>query len=310
MRIGIGISTDGDLGATLEKFSRAEEAGFDAAWVSNIFGADAITVLALAGRITSAIELGAFVVPTYPRHPVALAQQVLTASAAAPGRLTLGIGLSHRVVIENMFGLDYSKPIRHMREYLSVLLPLLAGEAVQFQGAEYRVAAQFTVAGAPRPAVLVAALGPQMLKLAGKLADGTATWMGGASYLESTAIPAITASAAEAGRPHPRVTAGFPVAVTSRVDDALASARVQFAVYGQLPSYRAALDVEGVADAAGVALVGDESDVEARIRHLEAIGVTDLNASVFPVDGDPASFDRTYELLAGLARTGVDAPDR
>ena len=135
--------------------------------------------LALAGRETSKIELGTGVVPTYPRHPTALAQQALTAAAASNNRLTLGIGLSHRVVIENMLGLDYSKPIRHTREYLSVLMPLLEGNRVSFRGEEYRVAAQIQVAGAARPPVLVAALGPQMLKLAGKMADGTITWMGG-----------------------------------------------------------------------------------------------------------------------------------
>jgi F420-dependent oxidoreductase-like protein len=273
--------------------------------VSNIFGFDAITLLALAGRVTSRIELGTFVVPTYPRHPAALAQQALTTSAATGGRFTLGVGLSHQVVIENMFGLDYSKPIRHMREYLAVLLPLLAGERVQFQGDEYRVAAQITAPGAKRPDVIVAALGPQMLRLAGRVADGTATWMGGMSYLESTAIPAITSAAADAGRPTPRIVAGFPVAVTSDTAAARASASKQFVVYGQLPSYRAVLDVEGAADASGVALVGTEDEVERQVRHLAEIGVTDLNASIFPVEGDAASVGRSYELLSGLAKEGV-----
>ncbi|MBN9492154.1 TIGR03564 family F420-dependent LLM class oxidoreductase [bacterium] len=304
MRIGIGIGGEGDLNHVLEEFTRAETAGFDAAWVSNIFGVDAITLLALAGRVTSRLELGTFVVPTYPRHPAALAQQALTASAASGGRFTLGIGLSHRVVIENMFGLDYSKPIRHMREYLSVLLPLLAGEAVQFQGEEYRVAAQMSVPGAKRPDVIVAALGPQMLRLTGRMADGTATWMGGAAYLEKTAIPAITTAAADAGRPAPRVVAGFPVAVTADVA-AREAASKQFAIYGQLPSYRAVLDIEGAADASGVAIVGSEDEVEQQIRHLAAIGVTDFNGSLFPVGDDRTVIGRSYELLAGLAKAGV-----
>lgn len=123
--IGAGVGEEGDLGQMLAAFERAEAAGFDAAWMPNIFGFDAVTLLSLAGQVTSSIELGTFVVPTYPRHPTALAQQALTAAAATNGRFTLGIGLSHRVVIENMLGLDYSKPVRHMREYLSVLVPLL-----------------------------------------------------------------------------------------------------------------------------------------------------------------------------------------
>jgi F420-dependent oxidoreductase-like protein len=309
MRIGIGISDDpagkGSLKALLAQFTKAEHDGFDSAWVSNIFGYDAITLLALAGTVTSTIELGTFVVPTYPRHPTALAQQALTASVATGGRFTLGIGLSHKVVIESMLGLDYSKPVRHMREYLSVLNPLLAGEPVRFKGEEYRVAAQMTVPGASKPPVLVAALGPQMLKLAGRMSDGTATWMGGPKYLAETAIPAIKASAAAAGRPAPRIAAGFPVAVTNNVESAKTSASAVFAIYGTLPSYRAVLDVEGAADAASVAIVGNEAEVERQVRHLAAIGVTDFNANPFPVADDPASAQRSYELLAGLAKQRV-----
>jgi F420-dependent oxidoreductase-like protein len=306
MKIGLGIGITGSEGIddVIRQIQRAEEAGFDSAWLPNIFGLDAITTIAVAGRETSRIELGTFVVPTYPRHPVAMAQQALTAAAAAGGRFTLGIGLSHRIVIEGMFGLDYSKPVRHMREYLSVLIPLLEGKQVQFRGEEYRVQAQITVPGVSRPSVVVAALGPQMLKLAGRLADGTATWMGGASYLRNTAIPAIRAAAAEAGRPAPRVVSGFPVAVTDYPDRARESAARIFAVYGQLPSYRAVLDVEGAAGPADVAIVGSEAEVEARLRELAAAGVTDFNASPFPVDGDPGAVRRTVEFLAAARREG------
>ena len=306
MKIGLGIGITGSEGIddVIRQIQRAEEAGFDSAWLPNIFGLDAITTIAVAGRETSRIELGTFVVPTYPRHPVAMAQQALTAAAAAGGRFTLGIGLSHRIVIEGMFGLDYSKPVRHMREYLSVLIPLLEGKQVEFRGEEYRVQAQLTVPGVSRPSVVVAALGPQMLKIAGRLADGTATWMGGASYLRNTAIPAIRAAAAEAGRPAPRVVSGFPVAVTDYPDRARESAARIFAVYGQLPSYRAVLDVEGAAGPADVAIVGSEAEVEARLRELAAAGVTDFNASPFPVDGDPGAVRRTVEFLAAARREG------
>jgi 5,10-methylenetetrahydromethanopterin reductase len=306
MKIGLGIGITGSEGIddVIRQIQRAEEAGFDSAWLPNIFGLDAITTIAVAGRETSRIELGTFVVPTYPRHPVAMAQQALTAAAAAGGRFTLGIGLSHRIVIEGMFGLDYSKPVRHMREYLSVLIPLLEGKQVQFRGEEYRVQAQITVPGVSRPSVVVAALGPQMLKLAGRLADGTATWMGGASYLRNTAIPAIRAAAADAGRPAPRVVSGFPVAVTDYPDRARESAARIFAVYGQLPSYRAVLDVEGAAGPADVAIVGSEAEVEARLRELADAGVTDFNASPFPVDGDPGAVRRTVEFLAAARREG------
>ena len=305
MRIGIGVGGDGSLDSMIRQVQRAEESGFDAAWAANVFGIDAITFLSLAGRETSRIELGTAVVPTYPRHPTALAQQALTAAAASNNRFTLGIGLSHRVVIENMMGLDYSKPIRHTREYLSVLIPLLEGKQVDFQGEEYRVSAAFRVAGAEKPPVLVAALGPQMLKLAGAMADGTITWMGGPKYLAETAVPAIRAAAAAAGRPAPRIAAGFPVAVTSDAAGARATASKVFALYGTLPSYRAVLDIEGATDPASVAIVGSEVEVEQQVRALAKAGVTDFNASAFPVEGDASSVARTYEVLAGLARAGV-----
>jgi F420-dependent oxidoreductase-like protein len=305
MKIGIGVGGAGTIGEQIAQVQRAEESGFDAVWVANIFGVDAITFLALAGRETSKIELATGVVPTYPRHPTAIAQQALTAAAASNNRFTLGIGLSHKVVIENMLGLDYSKPVRHMREYLSVLMPLLAGEVTRFQGEEYRVGVQIAVPGAERPPVLVAALGPQMLKLAGKMADGTVTWMGGPKYLEQTAIPAMRAAAAEAGRPAPRIAGGFPVAVTDDAAGARATAAKSFAMYGTLPSYRAVLDVEGAADPSNVAIVGNEKEVESQVRALAAIGVTDFNASVFAPEGDSTSMRRTFELLSALAKSGV-----
>lgn len=309
MKIGVGVGagagSEGTISALVGQVQRAEAEGFDFVSVANIFGVDAIMVLAIAGRETERIELMTGVVPTYPRHPSAMAQQALTAAAASGNRFTLGIGLSHRVVIENMLGLDYSKPIRHTREYLSVLMPLLEGRAAAFKGEEYRVAVQVQVEGAKRPPVLLAALGPQMLKLAGKHVDGTITWMGGPKYLAETAVPAMRAAAAEAGRPAPRIVGGFPVAVTDRPDDARAAAAKVFAMYGTLPSYRAVLDVEGAADPSAVAMVGSAAEVEAQIRALAAAGVTDFNASPFPVEGDRAAIARTFELLAGLAKAGV-----
>lgn len=305
MRIGIGVDTNGDLATVLDRFRQTEAEGFHAVWIPNIFSYDAITLLALAGTVTQRLELGTFVVPSYPRHPAAIAQQALTAAAAAGGRFTLGIGLSHRVVIEDMFGLDFSKPVRHMREYLSVLMPLLAQEAVRFKGSEYRVAAKLDVPGVQRPPVVVAALGPQMLRVAGRLADGTATWMGGPRYLREVAIPAIRAAAAEAGRPEPRIIAGFPVAVTSDPDAARKSAAKSFEMYGQLPSYRATLDRGGAQGPADVAIVGDEAAVRRQLRELAEIGVTDFNGSPYRVEGDPDASKRTRDFLAAVARGGL-----
>lgn len=305
MRIGIGVDLQGEIPTVLENIQRVEAQGFATVWMPQLSAYDAITLLALAGRVTDRVELGTFVVPTYPRHPVALASQALTASAASGGRFVLGLGLSHRMVIEDALGLDYSKPIRHMREYLSVLGPLLHGEAVRFKGEEFRVASQVAVPGARPPQVLVAALGPQMLKVTGRLADGVCIWMGNVRYLSEVAMPTLTAAARDAERPAPRVVAGFPVAVTADVETARASAARSFVVYGQIPSYRATLDRGGAEGPADIAIVGSEDDVVRQLRELAAIGVTDINATPFRVQGDPEAPRRTVEFLAGLAKTGL-----
>ncbi|MCC7362997.1 MAG: TIGR03564 family F420-dependent LLM class oxidoreductase [Dehalococcoidia bacterium] len=304
MRIGIFIDGNGPVEKLIGHIKQAEADGFASAWVPNIFSYDGIMMMALAGRETSTIELGTFVVPTYPRHPLALAQSALTASAAADGRFTLGIGLSHKMIIEGMFGLDFSKPVRHMREYLSVLMPLMRGEQVAFTGEEYRVNGAISIPAKP-PTTLIAALGPQMLRVAGRLADGTATWMGGPKYLGQTAVPTIRAAAAEAGRPEPRIVSGFPIALTSSVESARETAAKVFQVYTNIPSYRAVMDIEGAEGPAQIALAGDETSLRAQLRQLAEAGVTDINASVFPVTGDPEARERTRTFLAHIAKNGL-----
>jgi F420-dependent oxidoreductase-like protein len=302
MRIGVGVGVPGAEGGgsaldgLIQDVQELERKGFASAWMANIFGLDAIGALGIAGRATQRIELGTGVVPTYPRHPIAMAQQALTSAVASNGRFTLGIGLSHQIVIENMLGLSYEKPARHMRDYLEVLGPLLRGEAVNHHGPCYQVRAQLQVPGAPRVPVLVAALGPTMLDLAGRLSDGTITWMAGARTLETHIVPRIRAAAAKAGRPAPRIVAGFPVAITAKPDEARERAAKLFAIYGQLPSYRAMLDREGAAGPADVALAGDERSLSQALARLRDVGVTDFNAAVFPVE--EGSVERTIDFLA------------
>jgi F420-dependent oxidoreductase-like protein len=283
MRIGI-FSTSVTTGTVDDVVAEARvvgEEGFASFWVSQIFSHDALTVLAVAGREVPGLELGTSVVPTFPRHPAVMAQQALTTNAACGGRLCLGIGLSHQIVIEGMFGLPFDKPVRHLREYLSVLLPLLRGEAADFQGETYRVRAALAVAGATPPSVTVAALGPQMLRLAGSMTDGTVTWCVGPNTLRDLTVPALAEAAEAAGRPSPRVIAAFPVCVTPDAAAARERASTVFAVYGQLPSYRAMMDREGVEGPADLAIVGGAAEVQDRIAALEGIGVTDFVAAEF-----------------------------
>jgi 5,10-methylenetetrahydromethanopterin reductase len=273
--------------------------GFSSAWMSNIFGLEALTSLALAGREVPGIELGTAVVPTYPRHPAVLAQQALTADLALGGRLTLGIGLSHQIVIQDMYGYSFEAPARHMREYLAVLLPLLAGDPVAFDGATVHAHIGLSVPRSARKVpVLLAALAPRMLRLAGEQTDGTVLWMTGPATVRDYIVPSVTAAAAAAGRPSPRVVCMLPVCVTDDPARARADADKAMAIYGQLPSYRAMLDKEGAAGPGDVAIVGDEEAVAAQIGALADDGVTDFVAAEY---ARGAEGPRTRELLRALA---------
>jgi 5,10-methylenetetrahydromethanopterin reductase len=282
MRIGAMFNTEVPFDQMIGEVASLRDAGMQTAWASQIFGYDALTAIAAIGREVPGIDFGTAVIPTYPRHPVMLAGQALTTQAATGGRLTLGIGLSHQVVIEHVFGQSFEKPARHMREYLSILVPLLEGEQVTFAGETLRASTFGPLQiSATAPPVLVAALGDAMLKIAGQLASGTVTWMTGPATIESHIAPTIRAAAAAAGRPEPRIGMGLPVCVTDDVEAAREKASAVFAIYGQLPSYRAMLDREGAGGPADVAIVGTEAEVTAQIRRLADIGVTDFCAAPF-----------------------------
>ena len=299
MKIGIGSLVVGRPEARLDdlvaEVKAAEADGFAFFSLPNIFGFDAISVLTVAGRETSRIELATGVTPTPPRHPFAIAQQALTAQAACSGRFVLGIGLSHKIVIENMLGLSYAQPAKQMREYLEVLMPLVQGKPAAFSGDLYRVNGALQVQGGTPVPVLVAALGPKMLALTGQLADGTATWMTGAKTLAEHTVPTIRRAAEQAGRPSPRIVAALPIAITADPAAARKVANEAFAIYGQLPSYRAMLDREGVAHPGDVALAGDEAAVRAGLGRLRDAGVTHFAASLFPAE--PGCLERTRAFL-------------
>jgi 5,10-methylenetetrahydromethanopterin reductase len=283
MKIGIfGGDTAGRSIDDVVADARAAEAdGFASYALPQIFALDAMGVLAIVGREVPRISLATGVVPTYGRHPLTMAQQALTVQAASGGRFVLGIGLSHQLVIEGMFGLSFDKPVRHMREYLAVLMPLINDGKASAKGET--ISTEATIGVEPRiPCpVLVAALGEQMLKLAGTVTDGTMTWMTGPATLDTHTVPIITAAAAAAGRPAPQIAASLPVCVTSDIPAARERAARDFQVYGFLPSYRAMLDREGAEGPADVAIVGDAATVEKQVRALADAGVTEFVASVY-----------------------------
>ena len=305
MRIGVMAGAtpgpDGTLEGLIARAQDLEARGFASMWMANIFGLDAIGAQAIVGCNTERIELGTAVVPTPPRHPVAIAQQTLTTQAACGGRFTLGIGLSHQLVIEGLFGLSYARRASHMREYLEVLQPLLRGDAADFDGEEYRVHVSTPVPDSQPVSVVVAALGPKMLALAGERTDGTSLWMTGPKTVEDFVKPTLDAAAKEAGRPEPRIISGLPVALTS--DEAEGRARISelMNAYNTIPSYRGVLDREGAAQPGDVAIVGDEKRLGEQLDRLRDAGVTDLNAAIIPIDdgADARTLDFLESRLAG-----------
>lgn len=300
MHIGTSLpEPDGPQALSLlrDNLRRAADDGFTSVWIANIFGLDALTALAVAGTGIGGIEIGTAVVPTYPRHAAALAQQALTTALALDGRLALGIGLSHKIVIEDMYGYSFDAPATHMSEYLSILLPALDGEQVNYTGKTMRAAIGLSTPRLGRVPVLLAAMGPQMLKLCGQRTDGTILWMTGPATVRDYVAPTINAAAQAAGRPAPRVVCILPVCVTDDPDAVKARAAQVFEIYGQLPSYRAMLDREGAADPADVAIIGNEDTVAGQITALADCGVTDFVAGEFAA-GDERR--RTRDLLKRL----------
>jgi len=306
MRIGIFAGARREVvgfNTLVEWASHAERDGFSHFWVPHLptLGYNALTALAIIARQTSRITLGTAVVPVFAEHPLTLAQHAMTTQAASGGRLHLGIGLSHQPVVEGVFGLSYASPARYMEEYLAVLRPLCSEGRVDFAGQVFAVKAELYVQDHSPFPVLLAALAPRMLRLAGAMAEGTVTWMAGRKTIESHIAPRLQAAAQAAGRPQPRLCVGLPVAVTDDEAQGRAQAAQNFQRYGQLVNYRRLLDIEGVGGPADVAVVGNEQQVERQLRAFAAAGASDFLAAIFPTGNNhEASLGRTWDLLKNL----------
>ena len=303
MKIGIyggNVRRGAPLTSLVDEIVRFEDAGYASYWTPQVPTFDALTVQALAGRQTSRIELGTAVVPSYPRHPSALAQQAATANALAGGRLVLGVGPSHAPGIEAL-GLAYDRPALHMREYVTILRALANEGKVDFEGEMYRMKTGFMCPDAAPFPIVISALAPLMLKAAGEVADGTVTWMVGRETIAGSTAPRIRAAAAAAGRPDPRVVVGLPVCVHDDRAQATARAVGIFKGYGMLPNYRRQLDAEGLGEAGEIAVVGNEDEVTGQLRAFFDAGATEIIASVYPAGDDSrGSFARTHALLESL----------
>ena len=299
------------LNHLLAEVALAERQGFASYWVTQKRALDALTALAFVGEKVGRIELGTAVIPIQPRHPVVLAGQVLTTQLAignAPGsgaagapasRLALGIGVSHMALIEGWYGLPFERPYRAMQEYLQILRPLLHREPVSYRGETVGADVALSVDAAPACPIILGALGPRMLALAGTMAEGTITWAVGPRTLEQVTVPVLTQAAAEAGRPAPRVVGGFAVCVTNDVTGARHRAAELFRLSREYPSYRRVLDLEGAEHVGDIALVGSRSEVLERIEEIGSLGVTDIACSEIGVT--ERERDETRETLAAAA---------
>ena len=306
MRIGLMIGPE--RGRYRSKVDRlrsdarwAEEAGFASVWIPQIPDEfDALTAATLAGAETSRIEIGTAVVPVQPRHPIALAQQALSVQAVCEGRLALGLGVSHHWIVDEMLGLPYEKPAATMRAHLDVLDAALRGPGpVDVENDLFRVHNPLDVTDVAPTPVLLAALGPVMLRLAGERTDGTILWMADERAIGTHVVPRLTAAAEAAGRPAPRVVAGVPVclcrdgevdAAVERTNRILAEAEVS-------PNYQRLLDQGDARTVGDLLAAGGEAAVEKRLRAFADAGVTDLSVRVVPIG------DGRDELLASLRRT-------
>ncbi|MBO2447646.1 LLM class F420-dependent oxidoreductase [Actinomadura barringtoniae] len=314
MRIGVMIGPErGDAARKaarmLEDVAWAEDAGLDTAWIPQIpTDFDALVAVALMGARTSRIELGTAVVPIQAQHPIALARQAMSAQAAAGGRLALGVGPSHHWIVRDMLGLPYERPAALTRDYLEVLDAALKGSgSADVENASFTVHNPLGLTPvAPLP-VLVAALGPVMLALAGERAAGTVLWMADERAIGEHVAPRITKAAAEAGRPAPRIVAGIPVCLClpSEVDAARERANRILGEAEISPNYQRLLDHGDARDVGDLCAAGDEEAIAARFRRFADAGVTDLSVRLLPIgegrDQLVASKLRTREMLARIA---------
>ncbi|MFE7740662.1 LLM class F420-dependent oxidoreductase [Nocardia sp. NPDC057455] len=315
MRIGVMIGPEkGDSARKLERMLRdiewAESAGLDTAWIPQIpTDFDALITIAVMGLRTSRIELGTAVVPLQAQHPVALARQALSAHAAAGGRLALGVGPSHHWIVRDMLGLPYDKPAAYTRDYLEVLHAGLRGPGqVDVENATFTVHNPLDLGPVAHVPVLIAALGPVMLRIAGEQADGTVLWMADERAIADHVVPKISKAAAEAGRPAPRVVAGLPVCLCEpgRVAEARERANRILGEAEISPNYQRLLDQGDARDIGDLCLAGDETQIAAGLRRYAEAGATDVSVRLLPIgetrDELVASKQRTREMIAGLAR--------
>jgi 5,10-methylenetetrahydromethanopterin reductase len=303
VRIGYGAGTGlSSVAAVRDEAIWAEGAGFDSFWVSQVFGVDPIVALAAVGdQVPGLVELGTSVVPLPGRHPLALAAQARTAQSAVDGRFTLGVGASHQIVSDGFYGEPYSQAFRRTAEFLSALVPLLAGQPCDVDGDRVFAKGWLTIDAEP-VGLLLAALGPRMLELAGRVTDGTSLGSCGPRTIAQHIVPTITVAAERADRPPPRVVALVGVCITDDVSGLRAHGRAENAMYDSFSSYRSVLDFEGVESGADLTVAGRPNEVLEGLAAYAEAGATDLRIVVASRTEQERDATKAF-LSASLART-------
>ncbi|HEX5268212.1 MAG TPA: TIGR03564 family F420-dependent LLM class oxidoreductase [Acidimicrobiales bacterium] len=296
MKVSVLFPESRDVRQVIELAQLSEEAGLHGMFLGAAFGFDTMMALSAAGPHTSRILLGTAVVPTWPRHPLVAAQQAATANSLCGGRFRLGMGPSHRPVMK-MYGVDYDRPIRHVREYISIVKALLTEGKVDFDGELFRVKAFLDVEGGGHPPVLVAALHEQLCRTAGALADGVLPWLAPPSYVAEVVVPQVAKGAADAGRPAPPVIAEIPVILSTDVEEVRGIVRRELGMYLYMPFYTDVMARAGIPDAEGAARSGwtdamidalipwgDEQAVEKTVQSYLDAGAQEVVLSPFGRD--------------------------
>jgi F420-dependent oxidoreductase-like protein len=309
--VRIGLTGGGSsVDKIVAQAQQAEADGFAALWYASVVAGDPLVTMAIAGRATTSIELGTAVLQTYPCHPLLQANRV-AAAANAMGRpgLTLGIGPSHEPIVRGVLGLSYDHPVRSTREYLQILTALLAGEDVDLDGTDWSVHSAGRMVSLDHPVpVLLSALSPRMLRIAGQFADGVVLWLATADVIAERIAPTLRETAAAHGRPAPRIVAGLPIAVHGDDREAREAIAGTATGYERMSNYQNGIRAGGGDSAADVGIVGDEASVTRRLAELIDAGATDVWAQPVAVGSDraqrSASLTRTRTLLAALTREG------
>ena len=294
----VGPYAIGSFDVVVERIVRADVDGFPIVWTHQASGLDPFVAMAAAARQAPRIEIGTALIPAVLRHPQGLAAEALTAQAALAGRLTLGIGMSHRHVVEGRLGMSYERPAQFMGEYLDALLPLLRGETADTRGERLTMVGALDIDGVAPPPVLLGALGPRMLALAGRLADGIVTAAAGPRVLAEHIVPTLTQATGDAGRPAPRIVAAVVACITDDPDAARTRIAATSKPYATFPVFQAMLEREGVTSQVDIGIIGDEATARTQAQRFIDAGATEL--AIRESTGTPDEAERTRAFLVSL----------